>query len=349
MPQVDLSFAQDPNTLALAIIYGMVPALAWLFFWLREHAERPKKGGLLTALFFGGALMVVLALPVERFLATFSNNNQTLTILWAVVEEVLKFGLFAFVVLRNKKNIQAPVDYAVYIMVVALGFAGFENALYFLQPLQAGSTGILLLSGAMRFLGTTLMHATASGLIGIGLGFAYFKPQWRKIVYATIAVAAAGAFHSVFNLFIEQNNGGDALPIFGFLWLATIIVLGLFEHLRRMESSEFVSTAKLSDILGPETQFKSLLATAQVTDVDPTPLATSLEGRGFFPESKEYAQLRELIAKMRELYIHYLGSRGTDEAKVASITLAIIPDTVSPRAISGIFTVLKGLAAPKKR
>ena len=161
MPNINLSFAQDPNTLALALIYGMVPAVAWLFFWLREQRARPKGTGSLLYAFMAGALMVIAALPVEKFLGTFSTNVNTLTILWATAEEVLKFSAFLLMLFAGS-SIEAPVDYAMYAVVVALGFAGFENALYFLQPLQTGDSVVLLLAGAMRFLGTTLMHAAAA-------------------------------------------------------------------------------------------------------------------------------------------------------------------------------------------
>ena len=169
MPNINLSFAQDPNTLALALIYGMVPAVAWLFFWLREQRARPKGTGSLLYAFMAGALMVIAALPVEKFLGTFSTNVNTLTILWATAEEVLKFSAFLLMLFAGS-SIEAPVDYAMYAVVVALGFAGFENALYFLQPLQTGDSVVLLLAGAMRFLGTTLMHAAAASIPGIAGG-----------------------------------------------------------------------------------------------------------------------------------------------------------------------------------
>jgi RsiW-degrading membrane proteinase PrsW (M82 family) len=239
MPTIDLSFAQDPNTLALALVFGMVPAVAWLFFWLREQRARPKGSGVLFYSFLAGALMVIATLPVEKFLSTLTTNSAALTFLWASAEEVLKFSAFLLVLFASSA-IEAPVDYAVYAMVVALGFAGFENALYFLEPLTKGDSVVLVLSGSMRFLGTTLMHAAAASLPGIALGLAYFKSRRAKQLAAGIGLALAAAFHGVFNSAIVRNGGLDFFIVFGFLWCATVIVLAFFERLRRMGTAEYL-------------------------------------------------------------------------------------------------------------
>lgn len=244
MPTIDLSFAQDPNTLALALIYGMVPAIAWLFFWMREHRDRPKHTSVLMYAFLAGVFMVIAALPVEKFLSTLSSDDATLTILWASAEEVLKFLAYLFLLAAGSK-IESPVDYALYAVVVALGFAGFENALYFLQPLQVGDTTVLLLSGTMRFVGTTLMHAASTSLPGIALGLACYGSRYIKIFAALGGLVLAVTMHSIFNLWIVQDNGLDFFSVFGFLWIVTIVILIVFEKLRRMGSLAYIEKKNL--------------------------------------------------------------------------------------------------------
>ena len=53
-------------------------------------------------------------------------------------------------------------------------------------------------------------------------------------MYAFCGIIAAITLHSVFNFFIMQNSGKNFLQIFGFLWVITIIIMLLFEKLRRM-------------------------------------------------------------------------------------------------------------------
>lgn len=91
MQPLDLSFSNDPNTLALALIGGMIPALLWLFFWLREDSGHKKPAGLLIMTFIAGMLAVILVLPIEKAIAGMFTDSTTLTILWAASEELLKY------------------------------------------------------------------------------------------------------------------------------------------------------------------------------------------------------------------------------------------------------------------
>ncbi len=341
MPQLDLSFAQDPNTLALALIYGMIPAVLWVFYWLRENRERPRHSGLLTACFFGGAFMVVLALPVEKWIALLSADPTALTVMWASAEELLKFGIFAFIILRSKTAIEEPIDYAIYIMMVALGFAGFENALYFLAPLQAGAAVTLYLSGIMRFLGTTLMHTATASLAGIALGFSYYHTKLRKTLSVAVALLIACTLHSIFNLTIAANDGENFFQIFGVLWIATIGILILLERLRTLSTGEYRKKKIDTAFAGLDAQFAGVLTTADVVATDETPLSVALANKQFAGDGKEAQALRAFLQVLRDFYARYLDEQGGDVDKISTSTAALIPDTISPRAISGVIAALK--------
>jgi RsiW-degrading membrane proteinase PrsW (M82 family) len=323
MQNIDFSFAQDPNTLALALIYGMVPAVAWVFFWMREHYDRPKRSSAVLYAFLAGALMVIAALPVEKFLGTLSQNDAILTILWASAEEVLKFCAFLLVLLMGSA-IEAPVDYALYAAVVALGFAGFENALYFLQPLQAGDSVVLILASAMRFLGTTLMHAASTSLPGIALGLVFFRSRTAKFFAALSGFVLAAALHSAFNLRIVQNGGLDFFQVFGFLWISTIVILAIFERLRRMGSLEYRAKKRGAaiDMLASELARVSAKHGLQITDERP------LEDASF-------------ISLLRSAYTAYLISEGALPAAAEKDVLALVPDTLTPKAASGLISNLR--------
>ena len=121
-----------------------------------------------------------------------------------------------------------------FIITVALGFAAFENILFLIKPLSLGQATVSLMTGQLRFLGSTLLHTVSSGVIGIALGLSLYLEKYKQKFYIIIGLLIAIALHSSFNFFIMNNNGSDFLKVFAFLWVATIINLLLFEKLRRI-------------------------------------------------------------------------------------------------------------------
>jgi protease PrsW len=244
-------FSHDPKVIALAIILGMAPAILWLFFWLREDKDgNHEPVGLILFTFIAGMLSVVCVLPVERILSAFTSNNNQLIVLWSIAEELFKYGAFALIMSSNS-NLDEPVDYPIYMMTAALGFAALENVMYLIKPLSVSSGTVSFLTGHLRFLGSTLLHSVASGIIGISIGLAYFKSTGTRTLYTFIGIIGAVTLHSLFNFFIIQEGGKNFLQIFGFLWVITIIIMLLFEKLRRMsryvedESDEVALNSKI--------------------------------------------------------------------------------------------------------
>lgn len=227
-------FSHDPKVIALAILFGLIPSVLWLIFWLREDKEGNKEPvGLILFTFIAGMLSVVCVLPVERILSAFTSNNTQLIILWSLAEELFKYGAFALIMSSNS-HLDEPVDYPIYLMTAALGFAALENIMYLIKPLSVSTATVSFLTGHLRFLGSTLLHSVASGIIGISIGLAFFKSSGTRTLYTFIGIVGAVTLHSLFNFFIIQNSGKNFLQIFGFLWVITIIIMLLFEKLRRM-------------------------------------------------------------------------------------------------------------------
>jgi RsiW-degrading membrane proteinase PrsW (M82 family) len=227
----------DAKTFITAILWGIVPALLWLFFWLREDKEHKEPRGLIFLTFISGMVSVFFAVGIQKVVALLPYHNTALITLWVVVEECIKL-LVILLIVRPTRYIDEPIDYGIYFIIAGLGFAGMENALFLLKPLAVSDATVALLTGQMRFLGSTLLHATASGLIGIMVGLAFYQGRTVKIFSGFIGLALAIGLHTVFNLFIIDNNGETTLQIFGFLWVVTIINILLFEKLRRMSGVE---------------------------------------------------------------------------------------------------------------
>lgn len=223
----------DPKTLGLALLGGLIPSLIWLWFWLKEDNKKSEPKGLLTIIFILGMLSVVCVLPVQKFIQNTISSNDVEIVLWAFSEELFKY-LAVIVIIYKSKYIEEPLDWPIYIITAALGFAALENTLFLLKPLSLGDTVVGLLTGQLRFLGSTLLHAVASASIGIALGLAFYVDKKYKKYYLLLGIIFATTLHSVFNFFIINDYGNNFLKVLSFLWVITIIVMLLFEKLRRM-------------------------------------------------------------------------------------------------------------------
>jgi RsiW-degrading membrane proteinase PrsW (M82 family) len=223
----------DPKTIGLALLGGIAPALIWLWFWLRENREKPEPKGLLLACFLLGMAAVIFVLPVEKLIQSAISSQVWQVIFWAGVEEIIKY-LVVVVILYNTRYVKEPIDWPIYLITSALGFAAMENTFFLIKPLSLDHSTVGLLTSQLRFLGSTLLHAVSSGLIGVALGLSFYIRQMDKKFYLVIGLATAIALHSSFNFFIMDKGGSNFLSVFGFLWVVTIINMLLLEKLRRM-------------------------------------------------------------------------------------------------------------------
>ena len=223
----------DPKLLLTAFIGGIVPSLLWLSFWLQEDEEHPEPKGLLTIMFIMGMLAVVVTYPVQKYVQLHFSGDNSRLILWAAVEEFFKY-LAVFIVLSNTKKANEPIDWPIYLITAAVGFATLENTLYLLKPLSLSGTTVSLLTGHLRYLGSTLLHTITSGTIGIAIGLSFFSRPWVKKISFFFGFILAVVLHSAFNFFIIRNNGSDYMKVFAFLWVVSIVVMLVFEKVRRM-------------------------------------------------------------------------------------------------------------------
>ena len=222
----------DPKILGLAFLGGIIPSLLWLWFWLKEE-ENPEPKGLLAIIFIMGMIAVVIVLPIQKFIQAHISSREGQLVLWAGAEEILKY-LAVLIILYRTNYASKPIDWPIYLITAALGFAALENALFLIKPLSINGATVGLLTGHLRFLGSTLLHTISSGTIGIAIGISFFMEEFKRKWFLLIGFVVAIALHSAFNFFIIKNDGNDFLQVFAFLWVASIIVMLLFEKVRRI-------------------------------------------------------------------------------------------------------------------
>ena len=218
---------------AFAFLGGLIPALFWLWFWLREDRERPEPLLLIAVAFIGGMMVVPIALPLQQ-LAMNSYNGFTLNFVWVIIEEFLKYGIALMIILWNRA-VDEPIDVIIYMIAVALGFASLENALFIFNAMNDTSTATSLVTGKLRFMGPTLLHVLASGTVGVCVAFAYYSNNLTKVAAGLFGLCLAVILHALFNFFIMGRSGETILSVFLFVWMGIIVLMLIFEKIKILE------------------------------------------------------------------------------------------------------------------
>lgn len=224
------------DTFFWALLGGILPAVLWLLFWLREDSSAPEPRRLIAKTFIAGMLAVLVALFAEKAVQFFLTSGSVISIIiWAFIEEVSKFGAAYFAALKTKEN-NEPVDSMVYLITAALGFAALENAFFLLGPLGDGNILGSFITGNLRFVGSSLLHVVASGVIGVFAAYAFCELNLRKRVVIGIGLILAVILHAFFNFFILKS-GNNLFTVFGFVWIGVILLILFFERVKRINQT----------------------------------------------------------------------------------------------------------------
>jgi len=230
----------DVTYFTIAFIAGLIPAIFWVWFWVREDRAHPEPLFMLILAFIAGMAVVPIALPLQELaMDIYQGDNRILV--WVVIEETLKYSLALGLVLWHRE-VDEPIDMVIYMIVIALGFAALENALFLYNPLVMGDYMQSLLTGGFRFLGATLLHVLASATVGIFLAFTYYKPKIVQVAAGTAGLCVAIVLHYFFNVFIMDASGETILSVFLFVWLGIIILFLLFEKIKQLQRAHNLRT-----------------------------------------------------------------------------------------------------------
>lgn len=228
------------SLLVTAIVLGLLPGFAWLVFYFSEEPH-PEPKRLIVLTFFVGIAFGFFTIVLEQMFngAAAQWGIQELSILsllgLALVEEVMKFAAAYFSVGKSPL-LNEPVERMLYMIVAAMGFATLENIGAITNiPLAASQTATVSAFfgvASLRFVGATLLHSLASGIVGYhwALGIAR-KKLWRNLA---VGFAIATVLHAFFNYLIL--NYGDIAYTLVFLVILGFFVLNDFEKLKLQPS-----------------------------------------------------------------------------------------------------------------
>ena len=227
-------------TMGLLVALGLLPSLVWMFFFYRQDCH-PEPKYLITKTFLMGIIISPFAIlfqmgfsrigslgPINYFIV-----DGSLFFLWAAfVEEFIKYYSVRIIALTDPA-FDEPVDAMIYMMMAGLGFAAIENILVLFRTIPDGfHTAITV--WALRSVGSTLLHALSSGLVGYFLALSWFFQSHRKKLLI-VGLLIATLFHFTFNLFLAaaDNQLRGLLLSVGLLCMMAFLVFLLFDKIKR--------------------------------------------------------------------------------------------------------------------
>lgn len=232
--------------LFFAFLGGLIPAVFWLAFWLREDKAKPEPRYRILLTFIAGMIAVPLVLPFEKEFYNFFSSTSVLNFfalssapplvlfaVWSTLEETFKFIAAWLAGLRSKEN-DEPIDSVIYMIIAAIGFTAMENTFFIINPLSAGNILESIVTGNLRFVGASLLHIIASATIGIFIAFAFNKSRKAKVLSAFVGLLCAIVLHTTFNVLIMNSNGVSFLTFFA-VWCAAIVLLVFFEKIKTIQ------------------------------------------------------------------------------------------------------------------
>jgi protease PrsW len=220
------------ESLSVALLFGFLPPLLWLYFWLKEDKLNPEPRIALALTFFTGMCMVVMVIPLQKIVQSFHLADTLQYTAWAYIEETAKY-LGALLVVLQKKVIDEPLDPLIYMITVALGFSALENVFFLLNPASGTVMAQTIMTGTMRFMGANVLHIVCSSVVGLALALSYYMHGYMHRMYTIAGVVLAGALHTAFNIFILGTSGVGIFGVFMYVWGGVIFLLLAFEYVKR--------------------------------------------------------------------------------------------------------------------
>ena len=224
------------DTYLWAAVGGVLPTFLWLWFWI-EESDGDYSPLLIGLAYLGGMIGVLILLPLKPFVVSLGLATNQITILYAILEEVVKFGIVALITFGSS-TINDGSDYTVYLVTGALGFSALENTLYLVTPiLQNSPLNTIVITGNLRFFGATVLHTVSVALVGVILGMAYSASKFIKAIHVIVGIGLAAGLHMTFNYFIMQGTRQGTIIAIAGIWFVAVIVILLFDRLRVLQEN----------------------------------------------------------------------------------------------------------------
>ncbi|MDD5606805.1 MAG: PrsW family glutamic-type intramembrane protease [Candidatus Pacebacteria bacterium] len=225
----------------LAVFFGTIPAILWLWFFLAEDKNPESKKTIIEVFLYGMlfALITLYALYfIKPYLAFF-----LLIIIPAFSEEITKYLAFRFSAHKHHE-LDEPVDFMIYLITAALGFAAMENILMSFSSflINPGIMPMFVLN-IIRFMGATFLHALVSAILGYFIALSFYNLK-NKIKTMITGFVLATFLHILFNLTMIKIIQATKLNVLIlYIFLLAILMIGMlififkcFKKLKKLKS-----------------------------------------------------------------------------------------------------------------
>lgn len=184
----------------LVLLFSLVPTLILVGFVLYTDRKSREPTKNIVICLLSGILTIALASYLENLVMPYFSNNVILTYVWAFIEELSKIAIF-FLFIFDNKYFDDIYDGLVYMMLIALSFAGLENIMYAFSENTISSSISLAL---MRDFTTVPLHVICGIVIGyfISLG-SFSKDKTKKYINFLLAILIPAFIHGTFNILMN--------------------------------------------------------------------------------------------------------------------------------------------------
>jgi RsiW-degrading membrane proteinase PrsW (M82 family) len=220
---VGLYAADTPSAFlsALVPLTYTIPAFVWL-----DRLEPEPRAMRWNAFLWGAGVSTLVAGVANEVTAATAGASAALVGSAPLVEEAMKaLGVLGA---AKRRQIDTPLDGAVYAGYVGLGFATVENVIYFSDAITEDELGFVF---ALRGLFSPFAHPYFTLWVGLAIGTAVLKGRSRRFA-ALRGLVPAIVLHASWNA-----SGLNA--VFAFLLLGHIVLFFMVvRRLRRMRRDE---------------------------------------------------------------------------------------------------------------
>ena len=206
----------------LFIAFTLLPTfLLWIY--INKYDKNKEPTGVLVKLFFGGVLSaiatIIISSIVEGFIPYFSDYVVKFDVAGflyvffgiAFIEEITKLTMIYLLGWKDK-NLDETYDVALYSMLVALGFATFENILYCME----GDFGTAI----VRLFTAVPGHVIDGAFMGY---FLYKARTTKRKKYFFLALMVPSLTHALYD-FLCYDETDLGFLLFIILVIAEFIV-----------------------------------------------------------------------------------------------------------------------------
>ena len=230
----------------LVILFSIITSLILVGYVLYSDRKSKEPVKNIVICLLSGILTIALASYLEGIAAK-SVSGPLLTYICAFIEEASKIAIFLLFIFDNK-HYDDIYDGIVYMMLIALSFAGLENVMYaFTESTISKSISLALI----RDFTTIPLHVICGIVIGYFMSLSSFsKDKTQKYKNLCFALLIPGLIHGTYNLFMSIFKNYDdyfSVLLFETLPILLIMLILIYTAVKLSKKNQYLNNIYITD------------------------------------------------------------------------------------------------------